>query len=143
MSTIRNDEESLLERVETLLKQNPKSQEDILRHLQTELVSLRAKSDTKTIETVFQAFGTAVGTDSKRNLTLNGAAANFDAEGWQTPLRETGILAFALEAWTLATPQLLSKSNIFGSLGTALPTMVLSLQSQPTSTADVFSRFKS
>jgi hypothetical protein len=97
MSTIRNDEESLLERVETLLKQNPKSQEDILRHLQTELVSLRAKSDTKTIETVFQEFGTAVGTDSKRNLTLNGAAANFDAEGWQTPLRETGILAFALE----------------------------------------------
>jgi hypothetical protein len=71
MSTIRNDEESLLERVETLLKQNPKSQEDILRHLQTELVSLRAKSDIKTIETVFQAFGTAVGTDSKRSLTLN------------------------------------------------------------------------
>jgi hypothetical protein len=65
MSTIGNAKDSLLERVETLLKQDAESQDDTLRQLQKELGALRAESNTKTIETVFQAFGTAVGTESK------------------------------------------------------------------------------
>jgi hypothetical protein len=66
MSNIGNDGDNLLERVETLLKQDPESRDDKLRQLQKELEALPAESDTKTIETVFQAFGTAVGTESKR-----------------------------------------------------------------------------
>jgi hypothetical protein len=66
MSTIASNEKELLARVETLLEQDPTSQDDTLRQLQKELGALRAETDTHTIETVFQSFGTAVGADSMR-----------------------------------------------------------------------------
>jgi hypothetical protein len=67
MASVRDDKTELLTRIDTLLEQDPTGQDDTLRELRKELEILRTESNTNTIEKVFQLFGTAVGTNSKRN----------------------------------------------------------------------------
>ncbi|KAL5117522.1 hypothetical protein ACEQ8H_004552 [Pleosporales sp. CAS-2024a] len=71
----------LLNRVEHLLGQDPANHTAALQHVQKELEALRVESDSQLLETIFSSFGTTVGKH----------------KGWQTPFRETGILALALK----------------------------------------------
>jgi hypothetical protein len=67
MASVQDDKTELLTRIEILLEQDPAGQDDTLRELRKQLEILRTESNTNTIEKVFQLFGTAVGTNSKRD----------------------------------------------------------------------------
>jgi hypothetical protein len=64
-STTHSSDVSLLQRVEQLLKEDPKAEDATLQELQKELGTLQIESSSETLERIFQSFGTAVGTHSK------------------------------------------------------------------------------
>jgi hypothetical protein len=97
MSTAPEYQLNLPEGAEKLLVLELTGQDATLVDLQKELGNLREDSDLAVLERMYQSLATSVGTQSKAMSTSLPTCSNVAAEEFQTPFRETGILALALK----------------------------------------------
>jgi hypothetical protein len=96
MSTSHEKDGDIVQRVERILRQDPKGQTVALTDIRKELTEMLEGTRLGPLEQVIQLFGTAVGNDSKKWISERDAAANMEIEAWQEPFRESEILVLAV-----------------------------------------------